>query len=205
MGKKEPLLLPEFSVRQKQNDFYCPELRITMHQPCRVKSCPFLTPSPYLGNCIVNYLTKQERSSLNYNELTFLLNEPTADLRSKVNQGLKKLRVGALRDQIKKNREVGLVHLVAPQRYVCSVCERRPEDKAGFIRAKWYYCSDTCYNYKPPAVLSLEAEYGLPIEKLLKVCLENFSSAAIIAPLLHTTQPALPALFARYGLDAPQS
>lgn len=202
LGKKEPLLLPEFSA-SRRNDFHCPELQITMYQPCRIKHCPFLTPNPLQGNCIMNYLTKQECSSLSYKELSILLKEQTGSIRSQVNTGMRKLSIGALRDQILQRRETGLFHRISGTTTTCTVCEKRIDPGTGLTKSRRYYCSQTCCDYKPPQVLALEDEYGLPIDRLLKLCSASFSSASKISPLLHLTQNSLSALYTRYGLTPP--
>jgi hypothetical protein len=203
LGQKEPLLLPEFYNTNRSYDFRCPELQLKMYQPCRLKQCPFQIPNPALGNCLMNYLTEQERSSLNFKELTALLKEPTGVLRSRINTGLRKLRVGALHDQIRQRRETGLFHRIPNMTTICAVCERQIDSDSGITRTHRRYCSQTCYDYKPPQILALEDEYGLPIDRLLRLCSASFGSISKISPLLHLTQSSLPALFARYGITCP--
>jgi len=202
--KPEPVLNITFDpAASKKNEFYCPELNVLMSQPCAIEACPFYTANDWVGNCIINYVTKQEKTVLGYNELTFLLNENTASVRAQLGTLIKKLRSGALKDRIIKNQETGLFYRLR-DKGICPVCETSIVDRSKAVSKKRVvYCSSLCATYKPPFVLALEDEFNLSIEKILTLCKAHFTSLSIIASLLRTTQATVKHLYKKYLLPLP--
>lgn len=165
-----------------RNSFHCPELGITMYQPCGVTSCSFYTAGrQWSGNCILLYLVKQsdekqdkKRTALSYNELTILLDAPTSDLRKALNSALRKLRQSVLKTHIEQENKSDRQYRILSSS-VCPVCEKLIYD-SGVIKRGIAYCSDTCYAFKPPPILRVEQDFGLPIKSILQSCVDNFSS-----------------------------
>ncbi len=197
-----------------KNSFYCPELKITMYQPCSVTSCSFHTNNYWCRNCILVYLIKhgsnehraKKRTYLSYNELTFLLNMPTSLLRSRLSNALKKLRSGALKTQILKSSETGLISRVLVQG-VCPVCETRVPKSlpTRVVKKRLTYCSPRCLEFKPPRVISLENEFNFPIERILEFCVDNFSSTSLMASALRVSHPTFLGFCKTYGIEVQAS
>ena len=196
-----------------RNSYLCPELDITMYQPCGIDSCTFHTPhKDWCNNCILDYITKQseeedenkqsqkKKTSLSYNELTILTGIPTIDLKKTLNGALLKLRQAALKKQIEENNfEDRQYRLFSSS--VCPVCERPISSQ--LVKKSIAYCSDICYNFKPPHVIKIEQDFGLPIDKILRCCLENFSSFNVISTSLGLDRSTLERLCTTYNLGSP--
>ena len=165
-----------------KNSFHCPELGITMYQPCGVTSCSFhAAQRPWSGNCILLYLVKQsdenqdkKRTALSYNELTILLDTPTSDLRKALNNALRKLRQSVLKNHIEQENKTDRQYRLLSSS-VCPVCEKSIFDD-GVIKRGVAYCSEICCAFKPPIILRVEQDFGLPIQHILQFCVDNFSS-----------------------------
>jgi len=202
---------PKLLVR---NSYQCPELNITMYQPCGLESCLFHTPGKsWCNNCILDYVTKQneeeenkqtkkKRTSLSYNELTILTGISTNELKKILNGALLKLRQSALKKKIEEESLVDRQYRILSSS-VCPVCEKRLSSKV--TKKGISYCSTNCYNFKPPHVLKVEQDFGLPINKVLRCCLESFSSFNVISTSLGLDRASLERLCTTYNLSFPSA
>ena len=199
-----------------RNSYFCPELKITMYQPCGLESCIFYSPAKnWCNNCILDYMgkqhdeddekrqTKQKQTSLSYNELTILMGIPTTDLRKNLTSALLKMRQEILKIQITEENLEGRQYRILSSS-VCPVCEKTLTED--FITCKGIaYCSSVCSAFKPPHVLKTEQDFGLPIEKILQRCLTNFSSLNTISTSLGLERDQLERLCTTYNLSLPAS
>jgi hypothetical protein len=186
-------------------NFFCPELGIQMYQPCSVTSCQFHTPNDWVKNCAIVYFTKHGKGTLSYNELTFILNMPLSALRPRLNASLKKLRSGALKNDIQREGSNGLFSRVFHER-VCPVCENFvPRGSATkVVKKKITYCSQACFDFKPPAILAVESEFSMVIERLLTFCASNFATVNLMSNALGLSRQLFTAYCKRYRIPLPE-
>jgi hypothetical protein len=196
---------PTFNPRSMaKSKFWCPELKIYMYQACEVESCKFNSMgNEWTGNCILRYMSKHRVQSLSYNELTFLMDKPTADLRSDLLVAIRKIRNGALKNHIIKNQEIGLFERIDSEE-VCTVCERAVTDP--ILKRGFCYCSEECISKRPPTVLNLEHEFCVPFERLIEICSNRFHhNTSYIATALGISKSALFEACANCGVSLPDN
>jgi len=175
-AKREQLVSSRFDQHSGDAPFHCPELDVDMYQPCLTTSCAFHTADPWALNCILFYRLRYERDTLNLNELSFLLNKEVGVLRSILNRTFRQLSQGALKETIARDGDSELVLRVHSDN-VCVVCEHKIEARRKTItKSGFTYCSKGCATYKPPQVIRMEQEFELPIERVLDLCVQRFSS-----------------------------
>lgn len=173
----------------KHNKFRCPELSIFMYQPCSVSSCRFHSKdNPWTSNCILRYMTKQECTTLSYNDLTNLFSTPQMEIRSCLLGAVKKLRNGALKEIIVEENETGMFDRLSSDT-ICPVCERPIKEDEEVIKHDLHYCSEYCLYMKPPVVLDLEHEFCIDIKALLKTCTTRFLNVSIMSNALDVDKP----------------
>lgn len=197
------MLSEKFNPLADQTPFSCPELGVEIYQPCRVSSCAFHTENDWTRNCILYYRLRQGRELLNLNELSFLTQIEVGSLRTIINKTLKGLGHGALKESIAQEQFDKRVKYLLTEN-ICVVCEGKAQSKkASLVKSGFYYCSRDCYKRKPPNVIRLEREFELPIEQLLHMCVQKFSSVKNMCNALGVGQSVFTALCARYSVDIP--
>ena len=172
-----------------EEPFPCPEIGISIYQPCQVKSCAFFTDHSWTRNCLLYYRVHQEVSQLSVSELAFLLKRSVGTIRKSLSSTMKLVRKAALKETISHQPEP-VLPLSTESRDICIVCGS-PIEKTFRRTVKYPYCGDACYLFKPPFMVSLEKEFGLPVERLLHVCINNFRSTKSISQALGITASKL--------------
>jgi hypothetical protein len=181
---REQLVSDRFRDDYKEAPFQCPELGVDMFQPCTAGSCAFYTNNPWTRNCVLYYRVRHGRETLNLNELSFLLGREVSVLRSTLNRTFRQLSHGAFKETIERDHLSEMVTRINPEN-VCVVCERKLEGKRKVLRkGGFHYCGRRCVQKKPPQVIRLEQEFSLPIERLLSLCVEQFSSTKTMCAAL---------------------
>jgi len=199
-----PATTTNFNIRTAQlTKFYCPELKILMYQPCEISSCQYHTFNSWTGNCILRFLTKQSVQELGYDDLSYLVNIPQAELKATFIGIKRSLRNGALKEAILKEVTSGLFDRKFSPR-LCPVCERKIVPSERVVSRGYRYCSQICAEYKPPLVLKLEHEFCLEIIPLLKLCIDKFSSTKEMSTALGISRFVFEDLCKSKGIEIPQ-
>jgi hypothetical protein len=63
------------------------------------------------------------------------------------------------------------------------------------------YCSDVCHEFKPPIDLSIEREFKLPVERVLDICVSNFTTVKTMCQALQLTPPSFHDVCKRHQID----
>jgi len=184
-----------------EEPFPCPEIGIDVYQPCQVRSCAFFTDHPWTRNCLLYYRVRQEVNGLSVSELAFLMNRSVGAIRKSLTATMKMVRKAALKETIHLQGESVVTRLEPVN--ICIVCEKEIE-KLSRRTTRYAYCGDACYIFKPPFMIDLEKEFGLPIDRLLKVCVNNFRSMKAIAQALDITPSKLQHIAKRYLVALPE-
>jgi len=201
----EKMVSWDFEKLSRTAPFKCPELGIDIHQPCKVSSCTFYTDNHWTRNCILLYRLKQERDVLSLNELAFLLDRDVGSLRSQLNKSVRFLGQAALKETINRDHHDSRVEF-SKSTSSCNACgkkigvKRHAVKKSGFI-----YCGRDCVKIKPPAVLRVEYTFSVPIETLLEICAQRFSSVRNMCGALGIGQPIFWDWCDRYDVEIPDA
>lgn len=194
-----------FNLAFKRTPFRCPELSndnidFFVRQPCSAKSCVFWAPSEWARNCIIYYMTSQNRDHLDLKELSILLYDDVKDIRKRWNRAISISSHNALK--VKTEQSKGVDAEPAGQTSgVCATCGAPvPTDKQ-VIRNDVLYCSRACHDAKPPIAVAIEKEFGLPIRRVLEICRNNFFSRRTMNHALGVTGRQLDTLFAAHQID----
>jgi hypothetical protein len=202
---KSALYQKDMQELTKDAEFSCPEMGIDIYQPCSVTSCAFYTDNEWTNNCILCYRLRYGHEMLSLNDLSVLLKVDVVSLRTLLNKSLKSLSHGALKETIAQDGADEMITYLDVDR-VCSVCETPiPDGTAPLVKSNFTYCSDECYRYKPPVVLRIERDFGLPISNVLNLCIKKFSNLKSMASAIGVGQPVFLNLCSRYGVVVPTS
>ena len=208
-------VLPVEQTRQARNfifreePFYCPEIDVEVRQPCRVRSCAYWTDNSWTRNCIWFYRLSWHRESLENKELTFLLDCPPASLVKRTHAIVTKMRRHALknaaavvRDTIVDSAEEPPEEESTEDSIYCVGCGAVIDPDAQSYRKQGYiYCSAECVELKPPVEIRIEEELRLPIERVLKICIDSFASKRPMCHALNITSRQLIQICAHHGFD----
>lgn len=200
---RSSMISGKFHPLSDQTPFNCPELGVDIYQPCKVASCAFHTENDWTRNCILYYRLRQGREILNLNELSFLTKIEVSSLRTLINKTLKGLGHGALKESIAQEQFDKRVTYLSTNN-ICVVCEgKAPSKKSALVKSGFFYCSRDCYKRKAPTVIRLEREFELPIEQLLAMCVQKFSSIKNMCNALGVGQSVFLDLCNRYVIAIP--
>lgn len=181
-----------------QRPFGCPELEIEIRQPCRVRSCSYWTNHSWARNCILLYRSDQGRESLDLKELTFLLDQTSTELRKRTNVILAEMRRWALRN---KTEHLDVTEMpTAAVEDCCCVCVNKVGNGA-IHKQGLRYCSRDCHNRKPPLDFRIEQEFRLPVDRVLRICIDSFAAKRPMCHALNVTSKQLDDLCGRYEVE----
>jgi hypothetical protein len=191
-------------VRQLLNEspFHCPEINVDIYQPCGVTSCAFhVVERRWTRNCILYYRVRHEKDSLSVNELAILLQQDVPVVRNELTRTLKSLSQGALKETIvQEGVQDQVTHLEIDK--LCCVCEKPILIKSKrVVRSGLVYCSQACHQKKPPVVVGIERTFGLPIARLLELCVTKFGSIKNMSGALGIGQNMFLDLCRRYAVQ----
>lgn len=204
IGDLPVLKSPAARRAAKKPPFYCPEIEISIYQPCRVSSCAFHTgldrddPQEWIRNCILNYRVTQQSDSLEIRELSFLDGKTSNQLRSSINAGLAQLRQAAL---LVKTEKEGAEIVETPED-ACSVCWGSLDTEGPYrVSSGFIYCSEECYDRKRPETLDVEQRFGLAASRVLDIGATSFASVRNMAHALGVTSVQLRELCEQHDID----
>lgn len=202
---RQQLISDRFADDYKEEPFRCPELSVDIFQPCTATTCAFYTNNPWTRNCILYYRVRHGRETLNLNELSFLLGREVPVLRSSLNRTAKLLSHWAFKETIEREHLNEMVSRITPEN-VCVVCERRTDGTRRMLhKGGFHYCGRNCVRKKPPQIIRLEQEFSLPIERLLTLCVERFSSTKTMCAALGMGHTVFLSWCKRYSVPIPSS
>lgn len=154
-----------------------------MRAECRLEACRYHVDYEWSANCLLAYMHQQRVDSLSPDEISFLYRLPVQHVKQSIEQASQLLRSRALDVQAEHD------DYLAPQfRYyscdrLCCVCESTVDEPAPrnlqVEKLGLVYCSKECRDEKPPRIIELEADKGLPIERILKWTFRRYRSLSL--------------------------
>ena len=182
-----------------QRPFGCPEIDVEIRQPCRVRSCGYWTNHAWTRNCILFYRIDQGRDSLDLKELTFLLDQTSTELRKRTNLILAEMRRWALHNKAEQ-LEIPTVMEPAVVGDRCCVCGNKI-DKGSVTKGGFQYCGRACVEHKPPLDFRIEQEFKLPVDRVLRICIDSFAARRPMCHALNVTTKQLEDLCGRHAIE----
>jgi len=166
-----------------KTEFMCPTLREVISIPCALEKCRFHIDYPWAANCLLAYLHQQEVESLSADEIAYLYQFPVDHIKNVIDQSIAALRYNALDVQARQEESLKRRFRQFPTQRVCCVCESEiDEELPKALRIDSIpagYCSKECREEKPPRLVELEVEKGLPIEKILDWTFRRYKSLSL--------------------------
>lgn len=182
----------------EESPFHCPEIDIEIYQPCAVTSCAFYTENIWARNCIMNYCVVNQREELDFKELSFLLGDSIAQIRTQMNRAMAHLRTGTLKEKLNQVTE----ELEPEEDERCMVCGGPIFEEGPYHETEdLLYCCVECFEEKPPIDIQIEREFNLPIIRILEICTSNFTTVRTMSHALQLTPTNFQEVCQRYNID----
>jgi len=187
-----------YSLIFDQSATYCVETGIQIWQPCQVQSCAYWTDTAWARNCILHYLRRQRRDSLDVKELAFLLAEPTGALRKRLNNAMMSLRRQHVqRLAAKESEDISVSDEEDAPTNKCCVCA----GESTMLRQGYRYCGRACIDVKPPEELRVETDFNLGSIRLIQICLDSFATKRQVCHALGISVRQLDSFGQRHRID----
>jgi len=160
-----------------QTGFRCTIIKETISVPCCLGSCAYHIDYPWAANCVLAYLHQQGNESLSSDEIAYLYQFPVDDVRRLLDDSITALRSGAIDQHADDVVSRRFVYYVTDR--VCCVCESACEPYHRIASIGAVYCSRECREEKPPRLIELEIEKGLPIGEILDWTFRRYQSLVL--------------------------
>jgi hypothetical protein len=168
-----------------QTGFRCPVIRETICAPCSLEQCAYHIDYPFAANCVLAYMHQQGVDALSADEIAYLYQRPVEDVKKLIDSATQVLRAKAIEVESHDDEALQAQFRYLQTDQVCCVCESAIEDWPNVPRAFWVtntglaYCSKECRDEKPPRLIELELERGIPIGKILDWTFSNYRSVSL--------------------------
>lgn len=164
--------------------FCCSVTGTTLRTDCQLRECRYHIDYAWSANCLLAYMHQQEVESLSVDEVSFLYRIPAERVKQKIDEATTKLRTQALDQQRETEQSLARQFRFMAGARLCCVCESSIGDEPvprslQLERLNGYYCSKECRDEKPPRIVELEAEKGLPIERILGWTFRRYRSLSL--------------------------
>jgi len=147
---------------------WCSRLNIEVSKKCNLDYCEYHVNWLPSNNCILGYLNNFEKESLNFNEISYLLNIKYKEVLKIYNNALSKVQKNPeMFLALSKNKEEKKYYKkfeFVQTNTVCCVCESRiPKGKSYLQIPKigLAYCSQECKDEKPINDIIIEYKQGI--------------------------------------------
>lgn len=176
-------LLPTRERPRHPTRFRCNVTGAVLRLPCRLTGCRYHVDYEWSCNCLLAYMHEQGCQTLSVDEIAFLYRRDPAEVKATLNQGMGRLRAGALEQQRDHDDQLerSFRYLLGPD--ICCVCESGVDEPVGrslqVESLDAVYCSRECRDAKPPRVIELEFEWGVCIETILTWTFRRYRSLAL--------------------------
>lgn len=169
-----------------EDPFFCPEIDTEIRQPCKVRSCAYWTDHSWTRNCIWYYRLNWHRDILENSDIAFLLDLPSNSVVKRIHSIIAQLRRSFLRSATASERSAPVASY--KEKVSCTGCGSEIIDDENTYYKKGYpYCSRNCVALKPPIEARIEYDFGLPVKRVLEICIDSFVGKRPICHALNIT------------------
>lgn len=138
--------------------------------------------------------------------MAFLLNRDIGSLRTSLNKAFRFLGQAALKETIERDYMDLTVEFPSKKDSACGACGKKVGTGRNSIRKSGFvYCNRVCAKARPPAVLRVERTFSVPLEDLLEICINKFSSIRNMCSALGISQPVFWEWCEKYSVEVPES
>ena len=163
--------------------FCCSVIGTTLRTDCQLEQCRYHIDYEWSANCLLAYMHQQQVEALSVDEIAFLYRIPSERVKQKIDEGTTRLRTQAIEQQRESDDRLARKFSYLKGARLCCVCESRLDDepvpRSLQIESIGFYCSKECRDEKPPRIVELEAEKGLPIEHILTWTFRRYRSLSL--------------------------
>lgn len=163
--------------------FCCSVTGTTLRTACQLQACRYHIDYEWSANCLLAYMHQQKVDALSIDEVSFLYRIPSERVKQKIDEATTRLRSGALDQQREDDDSLTRKFRYLPGTRLCCVCESLIDDESVprslQVDRIGAYCSKDCRDEKPPRIVELEAEKGLPIERILEWTFRRYRSLSL--------------------------
>jgi len=169
--------------------FRCPVISADISIPCALNQCRYHIDYPWFGNCLLAYLHDQEIEQLSVDEVAFLYQRPVEEIKQLIEESTGLMRSRALEVDATGDSSLTRQFRYFPTDLVCCVCESEvdPRETARSLKidsAGMIYCSKECRDERPPRIIELEVEKGIPINRILDWTFRRYRSLTLVEQAL---------------------
>lgn len=177
-------LLAEQSAVRLATGFRCSVTGMTLRADCRIETCRYHVDYEWSANCLLAYMHQQEVESLSVDEISFLYRIPADIVKQSIERATASLRSQALDIQAERDDYLARQFRYLAGTRLCCVCESYCGDEPAsrqltVEKLQGRYCSKECRDEKPPRIVELEAEKGLPIERILEWTFRRYRALSL--------------------------
>jgi hypothetical protein len=169
--------------RQIKGAFSCPLLHVAIATPCGLHNCRYHVDYHWSGNCLLIYSQQQGVDKLTVDEISYLYRRPVDEVKKLLDDGIAKLRGTAIDSASITQESLARRFNYLLTSRICCVCESTLEDEPSRgLRIEAIgaaYCSKDCRDAKPPRLVELEVEKGLPIERILEWTFRRYQTLSL--------------------------
>ena len=170
------------SVRLKTG-FRCSVTDTTLRADCQLRACRYHVDYEWSANCLLAYMHQQNVESLSIDEISFLYRVRSDIVKQKLDEATVALRSQALDVQATSDQALSRRFRYLVGARLCVVCESLLDDdpvpRNLQIDNVGTYCSKDCREQKPPRIIELEVEKGLPIQQILEWTFRRYKSLSL--------------------------
>lgn len=161
--------------RQCNVNFICPLTNQKLIIDCTLINCTYHIDYIWTGNCLLAYMAQQEKKTLCFKEISYLLKKPLAIVEQLYQDALWSLKRKMLNDSLESPRFTYFQTME-----ICCVCECSIEkhlirtnqlvlpQNLLFNELGLVFCSQECLKAKPKKLIELEVEFETHIKYIIK-------------------------------------
>jgi|GEM_PF-4813405 len=181
-------LLGEGTAVRLTTGFRCSLTGTTLRTDCQLESCRYHVDYEWSANCLLAYMHQQRVSSLSIDEISFLYRVPSDQVKQTIDAATQSLRGQALDVEAEGSDYLARQFNYLVTDRLCCVCEStldEPTSRNLMVESLGaVYCSKECRDEKPPRIIELEVEKGLPIERILEWTFRRYRSLSLVEQAL---------------------
>lgn len=176
-------LLADGSAIRLATGFRCSVTGTTLRTDCQLTSCRYHVDYCWSANCLLAYMHQQRIASLSIDEISFLYRVPSERVKQVIEEATQTLRGHALDVEAERSSYLSRQFNYLLTDRLCCVCESTVDETVprnmtveslGLV-----YCGKDCRDEKPPRVIELEVDKGIPIERILEWTFRRYRSLSL--------------------------
>lgn len=189
------------SSTRSNTNVICPVHEQEVILPCSLENCAFFTQYPGVHNCALVYMIKHGLTSLSVVDISVLTKIAQRSIVGDLQAAMSIMRNSFVDSNVNVELEPSFITIT--NKPICIVCDKSVNlhnCQKHFIGNNEFvvYCSDLCYNHKPPSVVHLEKKSKAHIGDILQWAVRRYSTLSTLEQALGLRRSLLRKLLQRY-------